>query len=171
LAYGILFLRVVLGVIMSGHGAQKAFGWWGGPGRAGAIGMTRSQGFRTPVLAAFALTTCELGGGLLIALGLVTPIAGFAIASVMVTAIALVHWKNGFWVAKGGYEFNLLIYATAVALAATGGMRFSLDNALGIADNLSGLWWGVGAAGAALLSSFVMLTAGRARPSAAAQPA
>ena len=100
-----------------------------------------------------------------------TPIAGFAIASVMVTAVALVHWTKGFWVANGGYEFNLLIYAAAVALAATGGMRFSLDNALGIADNLSGLWWGVGAAGAALLASTAMLTLGRARPAGAAQPA
>ena len=171
MSYGILFLRVVLGVIMAGHGAQKAFGWWGGPGRAGTIGMTRSQAFRTPVLASFVLTTCELGGGTLMALGLGTPFAGFAIASVMVTAIALVHWKNGFWVGKGGYEFNLLIYAAAVGLAATGGMRFSLDNAIGIADNLSGLWWGVGAAGAALLSSFFMLTLGRQHPAGAAQPA
>ena len=92
-------------------------------------------------------------------------------ASVMVTAIALVHWKKGFWVWTGGYEFNLLIYAAAVALAATGGIRFSLDNALGIADNLSGLWWGVGAAGAALLNSFFMLTAGRTHPAGAHQPA
>ena len=171
MSYGILFLRVVLGTIMAGHGAQKAFGWWEGPGRAGTIGMTRSQGFRTPVVAAFALTTCELGGGVLLALGLATPFAAFAIASVMVTAVALVHWKNGFWVGKGGYEFNLLIYAGAVALAATGGMRFSLDNAIGIADNLSGVWWGVGAAGAALLASATMLTLGRRHPAGAAQPA
>ena len=171
MSYGILLLRAVLGTIMSGHGAQKAFGWWGGPGRAGTIGMTRAQGFRSPVLAAFMLTTCELFGGLLIALGLLTPFAGFAIASVMVTAVALVHWKNGFWVGNGGYEFNLLIYAAAVALAATGGMRFSIDNALGIADNLSGVWWAVGAAGAALLASATMLTLGRARPAATVQPA
>lgn len=156
---------------MSGHGAQKAFGWWNGPGRAGTIGFTRTLGFRTPVLAALILTTCELGGGILIALGLLTPLAGFAIASVMVTAVALVHWSKGFWVANGGYEFNLLIYAAAVALAATGGMRFSIDNALGIADNLSGLWWGVGAAGAALLASGTMLTMGRRLPAGAAQSA
>jgi putative oxidoreductase len=171
LAYGILFLRAVLGTIMSGHGAQKAFGWWDGPGRAGTIGFTRTLGFRTPVLAAFVLTTCELGGGILIALGLGTPFAAFAIASVMVTAVALVHWTKGFFVANGGYEFNLLIYAAAVALAATGGLRFSLDNALGIADNLSGLWWGVGAAGAALLTSGTMLTLGRRHSVGAAQPA
>ena len=171
MAYGILFLRAVLGTIMSGHGAQKAFGWWGGPGRAGTIGFTRSLGFRVPVVAAFVLTSCELFGGVLIALGLLTPFAGFAIASVMVTAVALVHWTKGFWVANGGYEFNLLIYAAAVALAATGGMRFSIDNALGIADNLSGLWWGVGAAGAALLTSATMLTLGRRHPAGAAQPA
>ena len=171
MAYGVLFLRIVLGAIMSGHGAQKAFGWWGGPGRAGTIGLTRSQRFRTPVLAAIALTTCELGGGILMMLGLGTPFAAFAIASVMVTAVALVHWSKGFWVANGGFEFNLLIYAAAVALAATGGMRFSLDNAIGIADNLSGLWWGVGAAGAALLTSATVLTLGRRHPAGAAQPA
>jgi putative oxidoreductase len=156
---------------MAGHGAQKAFGWWGGPGRTGTIGMTRSMGFRAPNIAAFALTTCELGGGVLMMLGLVTPVAAFAIASVMVTAVALVHWSKGFWVGNGGYEFNLLIYAAAVGLAATGGGRFSLDNAIGIWDNLSGLWWGVGVAGAALLSSLVMLTLGRVRPAGAAQPA
>ena len=82
----------------------------------------------------------------------------------MLNAIGAVHLRNGFWVGKNGYEYNLLIWASAVALAATGGGRFSLDAALGWADNLSGLWWGVGVAAGSAVVSLVTLTLGR-RPS------
>ena len=103
----------------------------------------------------------ELGGGLLIALGLLTPLAAAAIAIVMLNAIVTVHWRNGFFTAAGGYEFNLLVFTAAVATAATGPGRFSLDNLYGWADNLSGLWWGVGVAGIAMIVSALTLTVGR----------
>jgi len=83
----------------------------------------------------------------------------------MFVAIATTHWRNGFWNGAGGYEFNLLIVAGAAGLAAIGGGRFSLDNAFGWADNLSGLWWGVGVLGVAALGALGMLTLGR-RPEA-----
>ena len=76
-------------------------------------------------------------------------------------AIGTTHARNGFWNGAGGYEFNLLILAVATALAATGGGRVSLDNALGWADNLSGLWWGVGVLAVAALGAIAMLTIGR----------
>ena len=81
----------------------------------------------------------------------------------MLNAIALVHWKKGFWNANGGFEFNLVLLTVAVSVAATGPGRFSLDRALGWDDNLSGLWWGLGALGAAAVTSFLTLTLGRRR--------
>ena len=65
-------------------------------------------------------------------------------ATVMLNAIESVHWKNGFFAGKGGYEFNLQLLAIAVAIVMTGPGRLSVDRALGLDDNVSGLWWGVG---------------------------
>ena len=79
----------------------------------------------------------------------------------MIVAIATAHWSKGFWNGNGGFEFNLLIIAAAAALAAIGPGRFSLDRAFGWADNLSGVWWGVGVLGAGALASLFMLTLGR----------
>jgi putative oxidoreductase len=169
MAYGILFVRLVLGLLMAAHGAQKLFGWWGGPGPRGVYGWLASSRFRGGWMPVAALVASEFAGGLLLALGLLTPFAALAIVSVMFVAIALTHWRNGFWNGAGGYEFNLLIVASATALAATGGGRFSLDNALGWADNLSGLWWGVGVLGVGALAALVMSTLGR-RPEAPAVP-
>jgi putative oxidoreductase len=161
MSYGILFLRVVLGSIMAAHGAQKLFGWFGGGGPRGtADGFTQLR-FRAPLLLALAAGLAELGGGLLIAAGLLTPLAALAIAVVMLNAIGTVHWPNGFWNTRGGYEFNLLVLTAAVAIAATGAARFSLDNLIGWADNINGLWWGVGVIAISVLVSAVTLTIGR----------
>jgi hypothetical protein len=81
----------------------------------------------------------------------------------VVVAVALVHFKNGFWSGKGGYEFNLVLLTVAVAVSATGPGRFSVDRALGWDDDLSGLWWGVGVLGAAVLLSLAALNLGRRR--------
>ena len=161
MSYGILFLRLVLGGIMAAHGAQKLFGWFGGSGPAGTAAGNRRLGFRAPLLMALAAGLAEFGGGLLLAAGLLTPLAALGIAVVMVNAIAVVHWPNGFWNGKGGYEFNLLIWATAGAIAAIGAGRFSLDRLIGWEDNISGAWWGVAALGLSLLVSAVTLTVGR----------
>jgi putative oxidoreductase len=162
-AYGLLFLRVVTGATMFGHGAQKLFGWWGGPGLPGIRGWLESMGFRMPAAMALLVALSETGG-LLFALGLVTPFAAFGIAAGMVVAVGSVHWKNGFWNGNQGFEFNLLLFAVAVAVAATGPGRFSLDRLLRLDDNWSGLWWGVGAAVAALAAGGFILTALRTRP-------
>ena len=143
MASGILLLRLVLGATMAGHGAQKLFGWFDGPGLDGVKAMLGTFGFRFPALLALGLALTE-SAGLLFALGLFTPLVALGIVVVMLNAIALVHFKNGFWAAKGGYEFNLVLLTVAVAVAATGPGRFSLDRALGWDDNLSGLDWGAG---------------------------
>src|ERR671929_523103 len=163
MAYGLLLLRVVVGLTMSAHGAQKLFGWFEGPRLAGVKAMLGNFGFRWPALMALGLALAEVGGGGLFALGLFTPLAALGIVVVMLNAIALVHFKNGFWAGKGGYEFNLVLLTVSVAVAATGPGRFSIDHALRWDDNLSGLWWGVGVAGAAVLLSLATLGLGRRR--------
>ena len=161
MSYGILLLRLVLGLIFFGHGAQKLFGWWGGPGLKGTAGFFGALRFRAPLAMALTASLAEAGGGVLVALGLLTPFAALALVVVMLNAIGTVHFRNGFWNGNGGYEFNLLVLASAAALGATGGGRFSLDNWFGWAGSLSGLWWGVGVLAVGGLVSLVTLTLGR----------
>ena len=128
MAYGILFLRVVVGLLLFGHGAQKLFGWFGGHGPRGTAGFFGSLGFRRQhALPMAVLAGLSEAAGLLFALGFLTPFAALAIASVMVVAVGTVHWKNGLWATNGGYEFNLVLWTVAIAVAAGGPGRFSLD--------------------------------------------
>ena len=168
MAYGLVVIRAVFGLTMAAHGAQKLFGWFGGPGPRGTAGFFGNLRFRAPLLMALVAALAELSGGLF-AVGLLTPLAALGIAVVMLNAIATVHWPNGFFAGNGGYEFNLGILAVAVGIAATGPGRFSLDRLIGWDGSISGLWWGVGVLGAAALISLVTLTVGRHRP-APAQP-
>src|SRR4029077_9103760 len=109
---GLLILRVVVGLMLAGHGAQKVFGWWGGTGMTAWIGAMNRMRIRPASPWAWASAMAELLGGLAVAIGFLSPLGSFAIAGSMLVAIALVHWPKGFWVSKGGYEFNLLIIAT-----------------------------------------------------------
>lgn len=143
MAYGILFLRVIVGLVFFAHGAQKLFGWWGGGGVRGTAGFFGSTGFRFPTAMALLAGVGE-AAGLLFALGLLTPLAALLLTSTMVVAVGSVHWKNGLFAMNGGYEFNLVLWTVAIAVAASGPGRFSLDRAFGWDDNLAGLWWGVG---------------------------
>jgi putative oxidoreductase len=129
---GLLILRVVVGLTLAGHGAQKVFGWWGGTGMAGWVGAMNRMRIRPAVPWAWASALAELLGGLAVAIGILSPLGSFAIAGSMLVAMALVHWPKGFWVSKGGYEFNLLILATVAALAVIGPGTYSADHALGI---------------------------------------
>src|SRR5919106_1546279 len=125
MSYGLFLLRLVAGLTAAAHGSQKLFGAFGGHGHRGTAGFFGSLGFRAPIVLALAAGTAELSG-LLLAAGLLTPLASVAIAVVMLNAIGTVHWRKGFWNSAGGYEFNLLILATVVAIAATGPGRFSI---------------------------------------------
>src|SRR2546430_1597997 len=109
-------------------------------------------------------------GGLLFAAGFLTPLAALGMTIVMLNAIAVVHWSKGFFNSNGGLEFPLLLATTAVAVAAIGPGRFSVDRAIGWDDNISGVWWGAGVAAAALAISAltVATTRRRARVQAAA---
>jgi putative oxidoreductase len=160
MAFGLLLLRVVIGGTMFGHGAQKLFGWFGGYGPKGTGGFFEQLGFRAPVLMAIAAGLSE-ASGLLLAAGFLTPLAALAIVVVMLNAIWTVHWTKGFWNANGGLEFPLTLATVAVALAATGPGRFSIDRAIGWDADISGGWWGVGVVAVALVISFVTVTVGR----------
>jgi putative oxidoreductase len=168
---GLLLLRIAVGSIMTAHGAQKLFGWWGGPGMSGTAGMCSSLAYRVPLLMAWGLALAEFGSGLSLATGFLTPLGALAVTVVMLNAIYVIHWSKGFFNGNGGYEFNLLIAASAVAVAAIGPGRFSIDHAIGWDDNISGVWWGVGVAGGAILVSFLTLTVGRRRAKVAEAPA
>jgi putative oxidoreductase len=161
MASGLLLLRLVVGGAFVGHGTQKLFGWFGGYGPQGTGGFFSARGYRAGVLMAVAAGTAETSGGTLLALGFLTPLAGALLATVMINAIVAVTFKRAFML---GSELELAYLTVAVALAATGAGRFSIDNAIGWWGTLSGFWWGVGAFGAAAVVSFFTLTVGRTRP-------
>jgi putative oxidoreductase len=140
---GLLLLRVVVGVLLAGHGAQKLFGWFGGHGLEGTGGFFHGLGYRPGKRWAFVAGLSEFGGGVLLALGLFTPLAAAAIIGTMFNATMSVHAKNGPWVTNGGWEYTLVIATTAAAVAFTGPGVASLDNAFGW--SLAGTEWGLAA--------------------------
>jgi len=131
-ALGLLILRLAVGLIIAGHGAQKLFGWWGGPGMNGWTQSVTRLRIRPAQPWAWIAAVAEFGGGLLLAVGFLSPLGSLAIAGSMLVAIATVHLPRGFWVTKGGYEFNLALLAAAAALALTGPGAYSLDQAFRI---------------------------------------
>jgi putative oxidoreductase len=167
MSYGILLLRVVVGLAFVGHGTQKLFGWFGGYGPKGTGGFFASVGYRAGVLMAVAAGLAEVGGGTLLALGFVTPLAGALLATVMINAIASVTFKKAFMF---GSELEIAYLTIAVSLAAVGAGRFSIDRAIGWEDDISGVWWGVGALGAALVVSLLTLMLGRTKPATQDEP-
>ncbi len=114
---GTTILRVVAGGLLAGHGAQKLFGWFGGHGPEGTgqffeSGLGLAPGQRH----AQAAGTAELGGGLMLATGLGTPLAAAALSGTMITAIRKVHLDKGPWASEGGYEYNAVLLALLFAL-------------------------------------------------------
>lgn len=128
----LVILQLAVGLTFAAHGAQKVFGWWGGPGLAGWEGALGHMGFRPARLWALASALVELGGGLLLAAGLLTPIVAAALVAQTVVIIGQVHWANGFFNTKGGFEFPLVLGAGAVAAGLAGPGALSIDAALGL---------------------------------------
>ncbi|MER8156988.1 DoxX family protein [Streptomyces sp. NPDC094472] len=122
---GLLLLRLALGLTMAGHGAQKLFGWFSGPGLEGTGKFFTSVGYPSGKTMAGVAGLSELFGGLGLALGLLTPLAGAAVVGVMVNAVA-VKWGGGFFVPTG-VEYELTLAAGAAALALTGPGRLAVD--------------------------------------------
>lgn len=149
---GRLLLRLAVGGFFFGHGTQKLFGWFGGPG-LDAIGQGFHQmGLRPGRRHALAAGVTETVGGTAVVLGAATPLAAAPLISVMLTAINRVHLKNGPWNSAGGYEYNVVMIAALLTLAEVGPGELSLDHALG--QERYGPGWALaalalGAAGAA----------------------
>src|SRR5437016_804052 len=129
---GLLVARVVFGVLIAAHGAQKLFGWYGGYGLTGTGGFFEGLGFRPGRLFAALAGLAEWTGGILLALGFLEPVGAALVLAVMIVAIGAVHLPNGV-LGQNGMETPLLYAAAAVALALTGPGAFSLDAALGVA--------------------------------------
>ena len=159
---GFLLIRLVLGATMAAHGAQKLFGWFGGPGLTGTGGWLEAMGLRPGRMWAAVTGLAEFGGGALLILGLITPLGSATVAGVMLVAIATVHWRNGFFNSNGGYEFNLLIVAVAIALAFTGPGTISIDDLAGW--TLAGPEWGLAALGVSVVAAGSVLAMRKPRP-------
>src|SRR6266536_3181332 len=129
---GLLVLRVIVGLYLFGHGSQKLFGWFGGPGLAGTEGMVRSLGFRPTRLWALNSGLAEAVGGLLLLLGLLSPLGSLAIIASMLVAIFTVHLGKGLFTMTGGPELPLTNIAAAIAVALAGPGRYAMDSWLGI---------------------------------------
>ncbi|MCA1055857.1 DoxX family protein [Rossellomorea aquimaris] len=127
---GLLLIRLVIGVLFIGHGAQKLFGWFGGHGLKGTGGWFDSMGMKPGVTLALLAGLSELIGGFLFAVGLLTPLAGVLIAATMLMAIVKVHGQNGLWVTSNGYEYNLTLLAVAIGVALIGPGQYALDAVL-----------------------------------------
>ncbi|MDI3258048.1 MAG: DoxX family protein [Kyrpidia sp.] len=116
---GLLLIRLVVGLTLAGHGAQKLFGWFGGHGLKGTGGWMESIGLPNGVVMAALAGLAELIGGLLFAAGFLTSLGAALIVIVMLVAMVKVHGKNGYW-APNGIEYNLVLIVAAVAVALMG---------------------------------------------------
>jgi putative oxidoreductase len=151
---GLLMLRTVFGLFLAYHGYNKFFGPGGLAGTARWFG---SIGMRWPRWQARLAATTEVGSGVLMALGLLTPLAAAGMIGVMTVAIVVEHWKVGFFIfkPKQGWEYCASIAVTAFVIATVGPGRWSLDHAAGIHWN--GWTGSVIAALAGLLGAFAQL--------------
>ncbi|HXI81157.1 MAG TPA: DoxX family membrane protein [Verrucomicrobiae bacterium] len=128
---GLVLLRLVVGLTFAAHGAQKAFGWWGGPGWERWHGAVASMGFRPSRLFAVISTGVELLGGLCLALGLLTPLAAAALLAQSAVIVVKVHAPKGFFNTRGGIEFPLALATTTFVIGFVGPGAASLDGAAG----------------------------------------
>src|SRR5437660_7792834 len=129
---GLLILRLVMGGLLTGHGSQKLFGWFSGPGLKGTAGWLESMGLTPGTAWATAASASEFGGGALTTLGLLHPLGPLGTMGAMIMATVKAHWGKPIWASKGGAELPVINMATALALTLTGPGRFSLDHVFSI---------------------------------------
>lgn len=142
MSFGLLVLRLVVGGLFIGHGTQKLFGWFDGYGVEGTGGFMESLGYRPGKPYAVLGGVAEAGGGLLLFLGLFTPLAAAAIIGVMLNAIFAVHVENGAWAQNNGYEYPMVLAVAAGAIALGDGGAAAVDHIFGL--NLGGFFGWIG---------------------------
>jgi putative oxidoreductase len=156
---GLLVIRLAVGLLFIGHGAQKLFGAFGGHGPEGTGAFFESQGMRPGRMMALAAGASEIIGGALFAAGLITPLGAALISAVMLTAMLTVHSGKGLWLTEGGVEYNLVLLAAAFAVTAIGAGDWSLDHALGL--HVAGVDWAVGELAVGAAGALLTIAVGR----------
>ncbi|HET9771087.1 MAG TPA: DoxX family protein [Acidimicrobiia bacterium] len=162
---GLLVLRIVIGLLLVGHGAQKLFGWFGGDGLTGTAGFFRSVGYWPPRLIAGFIGGAELVGGAGLALGLATPLAGAIVIAAMLNVAVAIHRRNELSGDDGGYEYPLVFAAAAALVGFTGSGAVSLDAWTGFGGG--GLATGLFALGLGVLTGSAILVSRSAAESEA----
>lgn len=160
--FGRLIARVTIGGLFVGHGTQKLFGWFDGPGLDGASQMMDKLEMRPARRNALAASVAETAGGALLALGALTPVAASLITGTMLTAIRKVHKPQGVWAAQGGWEYNAVLIAALVALIDAGPGEVSVDAALGREE--WGPGWALGGLALGAAASTAAVAIGRRAP-------
>lgn len=127
----LLILRLVCGGFLMGHGSQKLFGWFKGPGIQGTSTWLESLGMRPGRFWAMLAGGSEFGGGLLMALGFLNPLGPLAGFGAMAMATVKAHLGKPIWASKGGAEFPLTNLAITSALMTAGPGKYSVDGLLG----------------------------------------
>lgn len=164
---GLFAIRLAVGVVLTGHGTQKLFGWFEGPGLRRSAGFFAKLGYPAAPLMAWLAALGETLGGLGLALGALTPLSAAAGLGVMLNAVAAHHGK-GPWATRGGWEYPLVLATISGALAFTGPGRFSLDALVGLA--VAGLLPGLLAVGLGAAAAAFVLLLRRSQPSQPSQP-
>jgi putative oxidoreductase len=156
---GRVLARMTIGGLFIGHGTQKLFGWFEGPGVEGTTGMMDKLELHPPRENALAAGITETAGGALVAAGALMPAAGAMLTGTMATAARKVHFDKGLWNTGGGYEFNLTLVAALIALVDAGPGRPSVDEALGL--KLKGSFWALAALAAGVGGSAAAIELGK----------
>ena len=128
LDWGILVLRLGVGIMFLAHGLQMAFGLFGGPGVKGFSGMLSGLGFAPPMFWATVASYTVLVGGLLLILGVQTRVCAILLLIFILTAGIKVHLSKGFFLANGGFEYTFVITAACLALILIGAGKFTIFN-------------------------------------------
>jgi putative oxidoreductase len=155
---GRLAARGVIGALFIGHGTQKLFGWFGGPGLQGTEQMMDALQMRPTRAHALAAGVTETAGGALLLVGAATPLAAASLIGTMVTAIRKVHQPHGVWAAQGGWEYNAVLIAALLALVDAGPGDLSVDATLGREE--WGPGWALGGLALGVSASFAAIAIG-----------
>lgn len=132
MSLALLILRLMLGITLILHGTQKLFGWFGGMGPSRMMQFLESGGLKPSWFWVSLAILGEVGGGVSVALGLLTPFGAAGIFGAMFMAAFKTHWKNGFFATKGGYEYPLSLVFVSIAIGIAGPGAYALDTVLNL---------------------------------------